>query len=314
MAWARPWNALRTSEQGTAHRAAIDRGRPAGVVAPGPLPAFLVGGPPRTGTSWLHEVLQPHVHLPALTKETRFFDLHYARGLDWYRNHFPCANDGRLAGEIAPTYFASPAARDRIAQALPGVRLVFIFRHPVQRLVSLYRLKKAYGMVGWSLESALEKDPELIGSSRYAEHLVGWQRRFPSDQIQVNLYDDLQHDPQAFVDQIADFLGMPRFTLSGSSVAGLHPHASARMTEPKWYFATRAATSIADWCKGRNLDGLVAVVRKSRLNQLLLGSGAAFPEIPRETMEKIARLLLPETEKLEALLGRDLSAWKQLPQ
>ncbi len=314
MAWAQAWNVLRASQKGVEHRQAMEQGRYGGAVAPGQLPAFVVAGPPRTGTSWLHEVLQPHVHLPALTKEIRFFDLHYARGLDWYRGHFPRANDGRPVGEIAPTYFASPTARDRIAQAMPQVKLVFIFRHPVQRLVSLYRLKKAYGMVSWSLERALEKDPELIGSSRYAEHLVGWQRRFPSDQIRVTLYDDLQHDPQTFVNQIADFLGMPRFLLNESSVEGLHPHASARMTEPKWYLATRAATYIADWCKGRNLDGLVAGVRNSRLNRLLLGSGAAFSEIPRETMEKITRLLLPETEKLEALLGRDLSAWKQSPE
>jgi LPS sulfotransferase NodH len=314
MTWAHPWKVLRTSQQGDEGSATIHRGREAGGVAPGRLPAFVVAGPPRTGTSWLHEVLQPHAHLPGLTKETRFFDLHYARGLDWYRGHFPVANDGRPAGEIAPTYFASPTARDRIAQAMPHVQLVFIFRHPVQRLVSLYRLKKAYGLVSWSLEGALEKDPELMGSSRYAEHLAGWQRRFPAEQIHVTLYDDLQRDPQSFVNQIADFLGMPRFLLKEGSVEDLHPHASARMTEPKWYLATRAATHIADWCKGRNLDGLVARVRNSKLNELFLGSGAAFPEIPRETKERIGRLLLPETEKLEALLGRDLSAWKRLPE
>lgn len=314
MAWTQAWNALRVSQKGVDRAPTIDRAQYAEAVAPHPLPTFLVAGPPRTGSSWLHEVLQAHAHLPEVTKETRFFDLHYGRGLDWYRAHFPYASDGRPVGEVAPTYFASPAARDRIAQAIPEVKLVFVFRHPVQRLLSLYRLKRAYGMVGWSLDTALDRDPELIGSSRYAAHLVGWQRRFPAGQIHVNLYDDLQLDPQAFVDRIAHFLGIPHIPLNESQAKGCHPHASMRMTEPRWFVATRAATSIADWCKGRGMDHFVQGVRNSRLNRLLLGGGAPFREIPRETIEKIVRLLLPETEKLEALLGRDLSAWKQLPE
>ncbi len=313
MALAQAWNALRISYGGGEQKAAVDRGPYAGAVVRRPLPAFLVAGPPRTGTSWLHEVLQPHAHLPGLTKETRFFDLHYRRGLDWYRDHFPCVTDGRPVGEVAPTYFASPEARDRIAAAIPHVKLVFIFRHPVQRIISLYRLKRAYGMVGADLETALDRDPELIGSSRYAAHLVGWQSRFPPDQIHVAFYEDLRRDPQIFVDRIADFLCMSRFLLPPSQLEGCHPHASARMTEPKWYLATRAATSVAEWCKARKLDSLVVSVRNSRLNQWLLSAGAPFPEIPLATIERIDRLLLPETEKLEALLGRDLSAWKRMP-
>jgi hypothetical protein len=256
----------------------------------------------------------PHARLPVLSKETRFFDLHYERGLDWYLDHFPEAENGRPAGEVAPTYFASAQARERIARTMPQAKLIFIFRHPVQRLVSLYRLKRAYGMVGWDFERELERDPELIGSSRYAAHLLEWQKRFSAEQIQVNLYEDLRHDPQSFVNRIADFLDMPRFQLDERLAGGRQPHASAGMTQPRWYWATRAATAIADWCKGRKLDHLVVGVRNSRLNRLLLGSGAPFPEIPRETLEKIAQLLLPETEKLEAVLGRDLSAWKRLPE
>ncbi|HTV81759.1 MAG TPA: sulfotransferase [Acidobacteriaceae bacterium] len=312
MALAETWNAPRTKYNGAEYPPATDGGQYAAAAKPRPLPAFLIAGPPRTGTSWLHEVLQPYAHLPALSKETRFFDLHYGRGLNWYLDHFPDVSDGRPAGEIAPTYFASAKARDRITRALPQAKLAFTFRHPVQRLVSLYRLKRAYGMVGCSLERALEMDPELIGSSRYATHLAEWQKRFPAEQIQVNLYEDLRQDPQSFVNRIADFVGIPRFRLDERFVGGRQPHASAGMTEPKCFLATRAATAMADWCKGRRLDNFVIGVRNSRLGRMLLSGGEPFAEIPRETMEKIARLLLPETEKLEALLGRDLSAWKQI--
>ena len=101
---------------------------------------FFVVGPPRTGTSWLHEVLRRHTNLPGPTKETRFFDLHFQRGVKWYRGHFPNLRPDRLSGEVAPTYFASPDARRRIAQTVPTAKLIFIFRNPVQRVVSLYRV------------------------------------------------------------------------------------------------------------------------------------------------------------------------------
>lgn len=315
MALAETWSALRAKQSGFDCGAAAVYGeqKSTATARARALPAFLVGGPPRTGTSWLHEVLLPHARLPVLTKETRFFDLHYERGLDWYLDHFPDAENGRPAGEVAPTYFASAQARERIASTMPQTKLIFIFRHPVQRLVSLYRLKRAYGMVGWDFERELERDPELIGSSRYAAHLLEWQSRFPANQIQVNLYEDLKQNPQLFVNGIADFLGMPRFQLDERLAGGCQPHSSVAMTQPRWHFVTRAATAMADWCKGRKLDRLVVGVRNSRLNRLLLGGGAPFPEIPRATLEKIARLLLPETEKLEAVLGRDLTAWKQVP-
>src|ERR1700753_1105916 len=69
------------------------------------LPSFIVVGPPRTGTTWIHEVLHRHATLPGPTKETRFFDLHFTRGLKWYLSHFSKANEGRPLGEVAPTYF-----------------------------------------------------------------------------------------------------------------------------------------------------------------------------------------------------------------
>lgn len=275
------------------------------------LPSFIVVGPPRTGTTWLHEVLNSRANLPEPTKETRFFDLHFARGLKWYLDHFSIANPGCPIGEVAPTYFGSARARERIAETIPGVKLIFIFRNPVQRLVSLYRLKRAYGMHEWTLDEALERDPEMVESSLYATNLRKWQDAFPREQLHVNLFDDLSSDPQAFVDKLAAFLKIPRFQLEERQLKQVY--STTKMTEPKSYLATRAATAMADWCKARKLDSVVAGVRNSALIRLFLGGGAPFPEIPAATMHKLWTSSLGETEELEELLGRDLSHWKRPP-
>jgi LPS sulfotransferase NodH len=274
----------------------------------GSLPSFIVVGPPRTGTSWLHEILSQYTNLPNPTKETRFFDKHFQRGLKWYSAHYPDFHADRPTGEIAPTYFASPQARERIAQTVPQAKLIFVFRNSVQRVVSLYRVKRAYGMLPWSFEEALDRDPELIASGKYATHLKEWQKVFPEEQIFPTFYDDLRNDPQSFVDAIGNFIGIPRIVLSKAQLGQVF--SSETMTEPRSFLATRSATAFADLLKARRLDRVVAVVRNSSLIKLFLGGGPPFPQISEEVLHKLCQVFRPEVDRLEVIVGRDLSAWK----
>lgn len=272
------------------------------------LPSFLVGGPPRTGTSWLHEVLSQHTNLPIHNKETRFFDVHFRRGPKWYSEHFPAPRADRPTGEIAPTYFASPQAREHIARTIPQAKLIFIFRNPVHRVISMYRAKRAYGRFAWSFEQALDRDPELMESGKYATHLKAWQQVFPRNQILITVYDDLRSDPQSFMDRLVYFIGIPRFILTQVQRGSVY--SSGTMTVPRSYVATRTATTVADWCKARRLDTVVAAVRTSPLIRLFLGGGSSFPEVPQETLRKLYEIFRPEVDGLESILARDLSHWK----
>src|SRR5215468_3168054 len=218
------------------------------------MPSFFVIGPPRTGTSWLHEVLNQHTVLPALSKETRFFDSHFRRGFHWYSSHFRHRCTGQPLGEIAPTYFASPDARELISRLPSAARVICIFRNPLERILSLYRLKCAYGFIPWTFEQALVKDPELLESSKYSTHLKAWQNALGREQVLATIFDDLQQRPQSFVDALASFIGIPRFKVSKSQIARVH--ASDTMTRPRNYFRTHGAVMCADWLKARRLNAI----------------------------------------------------------
>ncbi len=274
------------------------------------LPSFFIIGPPRTGTSWLHEILKQHTVLPRLTKETRFFDTYFERGLNWYRAHYPSPNGKSCIGEIAPTYFASAKARQRIKELVPDARIVCTFRHPVERVLSLYRVKRAYGLIPWSFEDAILRDPELIESSRYAAHLRAWQQAFGIDHVLATLFDDLRAEPQAYVHRVADFIGIPRFSLTPAQVRS--EHASDNMTHPRCYYRTRSATLVADWLKARHFGHFVAAIRRSRVSKLFLGGGPAFGGLSGEMSLRLQELFRSEVEELQVLLRRDLSAWKAL--
>jgi hypothetical protein len=266
------------------------------------MPSFFVVGPPRTGTSWLHEVLTHP------TKETRFFDNHFDRGFDWYSGHFSAAAENRPVGEVAPTYFASKLARERIAETVPAARVICIFRNPVDRVVSLYRLKRAYGMIPWNFEEAIVRDSELMESGRYGTNLKAWLQTLGADQVLATVYDDLRDNPQAYLDTVADFIGIPRFELAPSQLDPVF--ASETMTLPRSYYRTRSATAMAEWLKLRQLDTVVAAVKKSPLLKLVLGGGPPFTKVPRDLTLKLHDHFRPEIEELETLLQRDFSAWK----
>jgi hypothetical protein len=274
------------------------------------LPTFFIVGPPRTGTSWLHEVLKRRAALPSVAKETRFFDVHFNRGTAWYTGQYARSSNGWRVGEVAPTYFASDQARCRIRELVPRAKIVCIFRDPFERLISLYRLKRAYGWIPWSFEEAIVCDPELIESSRYATHLRAWQEAFGDDRVLPTLFDDLRDDPQNYVNALADFIEIPRFTLTAGDCHNIHT--SELMTLPRNYSRTRTARLMVEWLQARRFGRLVAVARKSPLRKLFLGGGPPFADAPLDLSLKLSELFRREVDELERMLQRDLSAWKTL--
>jgi len=272
------------------------------------LPSFFILGPPRTGTTWLYEVLRVNTVLPSPTKETRFFDQHFPRGLDWYLPHFPASNTQRPMGEVAPTYFASAHARERIAKLIPDAKVVCVFRNPVDRVVSLYRLKRAYGMFPWTFEQAILRDPELFESGRYATHLKAWFNALGKNQVLVTIYEDLERNPQAYLNTLTDFLRIARISLTDSQLRFIN--ASEGLTHPRSYFLTRTATEMADWFKAVRLDRLLAAVKRKYFLRLLLRSGSSFDSLSPDRTGKLYELFRPEVEELEALLNRDFPNWK----
>ena len=230
--------------------------------------------------------------------------------MNWYRAHYSAVNPARQVGEIAPTYFASSEACEHIALTVPHARVVCIFRNPVERVVSLYRVKCAYGMIPWDFKEALVRDPELLETSKYVSKLARWRNTLGPEQVLATVYDDLRNDPQSYVDRLTEFVGIPQFKLTSSQRNSVH--ASHLMTHPRSYTRTREATRIADWLKQRRLDRLVAVVRNSSLRRLFLGGGPPFSELTDDLAARLYDLFRPEVEQLEFILRRDLSAWKHV--
>src|SRR5690606_18925042 len=120
-----------------------------------PRPDFMVVGAMRAGTTRLHEMLalHPAIHMTD-PKEPHHFDAdHYAGftgpGDRWVAEQV-VADPGEYAllvepwppaeisGESSVTYLYLPGVLDRVAAAVPGVKVVAVLREPVRRAYSSY--------------------------------------------------------------------------------------------------------------------------------------------------------------------------------
>lgn len=272
------------------------------------MPDFIGVGPPRTATTWLHEVLSGHVGLPEGVKETDYFNWQYSRGLDWYTAHFRNCPPDRPMGEFSPNYFGAAQARERIAKDIPGCKIICSLRDPVERSYSHYRKMREGEYFSGSFEECIEKRPNVLGWSKYAGHLTAWRRLFGAENVLVLIQDDLKADPQSFLNQACDFIGVPRFTSPDSILQDKTINAIPKL--PKNPHIAKAVRIVRDNLQKQGYYRLVNLFKRNGFRRLIFSGGSSFEPLRVETDARLRELFRPDVEKLEEMLGRDLSAWK----
>jgi hypothetical protein len=238
------------------------------------LPGFLIIGTQRGGTTSLFDYLTRHPDVgETLKKEIHFFDLHFHRGLDWYRAHFPISGAAAIVGEASPSYLLHPEAPSRVHAALPSVTLIALLRNPIDRAWSHYQLNAKRGHEPLAFEEAIAREPERLAGAAagahdeswrlfsylsrglYADQLQRWLRFFPREQLLIVKSEDLYRDPAAIYDQTVQRLGLRRWPLQrfrarhAGSYAGMEPETRERLAE---YFAPHNARLYE--MLGRDLD------------------------------------------------------------
>jgi hypothetical protein len=135
---------------------------------------MLIVGGQRCGTTTLFKALVQHQGFvgPTLRKGVHYFDLAPEKPLEWYRAHFPTqtsvakaqrrAGHPIVVGESSPYYLWHPLSAERIAAALPGVRVVALLRDPVERAYSAHAHELARGFETEPFERALQLEAERL--------------------------------------------------------------------------------------------------------------------------------------------------------
>jgi hypothetical protein len=272
------------------------------------LPEIIGAGPGRTGTTWLHRVLEGHVDLPYGVKETQFFNTYYDKGIDWYARHFRYATGERKIAEICP-YFFHPDAPARIKTHIPNCRVITTLRDPVDHAFSAYKLVLHFAWEHGTFDEVLKSRPNLGSGNRYASHLKTWFDLFGRENVLVTMYDELRAQPQSYLDRVTDFMGIERIAISARPDIGDDVHSFARA--PKSLKLARQARHMMYWLQSHQAYGVSNTLERAGVWDYCYGRGEPFGRLSPDQERRLRERYLPEVEALEELLGIDLSAWKK---
>ncbi len=177
-------------------------------------PDFIIIGAMKSATSTLHTqlALQSGFFMSE-PKEPNFFsdDDIYARGIEWYRQLFAAAPPGALRGESSTHYTKLPTHPHTIerltAHLGTDLRLIYVMRDPIQRLLSHYVHAWSERDVRGSIREAISTHSPLVDYGFYAMQLEPWLERFGPERVLPIFTAKLAAHPQAELERVCRFLG-----------------------------------------------------------------------------------------------------------
>lgn len=180
------------------------------------LPNFLIVGAMKSGTTSLYRDLQSHpdIFLPEHKEPEAFSSDAVLRpgGRADYAALFKRGAGYPLRGEASTGYTKRPeidgvAARARAVLG-PDVRLVYVVREPIGRMVSHYHHDVALGRHDRPLNEALLELPRYVDFSRYAYQLEPWFEAFGPERVLVLNFERYVADRPGGAATVCRFLGL----------------------------------------------------------------------------------------------------------
>ena len=213
------------------------------------LPNFIIIGAPKSATTTLTTILPRHPDIfISKPKEPKFFGRYHSRGWEWYTSRFEAGSSLPLRGE-ASTLYASRMksfrrAPELMRRCLPHLKLIYIVRHPLERIVSQWRHYRGRRPDCADFSQLMDNRTLrrlVVGCSLYYRHLSSFRKHFPDDQIHCMTFEDLLDDPDRSLRKMLRFLGVkPRLklilesdrTLPQENIAGAKGR--GHVEKPEW--------------------------------------------------------------------------------
>jgi len=266
----------------------------------------------KSGTTSLHHYLSLHPEIfMSVEKEPRFFtdETKWNRGLAWYEAHFPEA--APIRGESTPDYTKFPAIRgapQRIHSVIPDVRLIYLMRDPIERIISHYVDSYSFGRVNGTLDEELAHfDCHLVNCSRYYMQIEQYMEYFEPEQILVLVSEELRDDRRSTLQAAFRFLGVDEDFASSEWETTHYAGESLRRKTRLGYGLLRLAETVRESPLRRYLP-------RQLMTPIQMFNALSARKIERPTMDpslraELAGYLREDVEKLERLVGRRFEEW-----
>ncbi len=271
-------------------------------------PDFIIIGAMKCGTSSLYHYLHLHPEIGMSDfKEVDYFveENNFNKGAEWYEARFHGAFEHY--GEVSPNYSKAHFFRgvpQRMHSLLPGVKLIYLVRDPVERLISHYTHNYSEGREHNSISEALSggwDDNHYIMCSRYYWQLEHYLKFFPQEQILVVPSFRLKFNRKAALERIFRFIGVDDSFYTEAYSTQLHKTDRKRRKG-------RVARYILESPVIKTLKGYLPDEVKDPVKRWTRPE-VQKPELPAHLREKLRDYFRPDIEALQRLTGETFNDW-----
>ena len=196
---------------------------------------LIIAGTSKAGTTSVFSYLASHPQICAAEKETRFFlDADYPlssktryqkNGPETYLSLFDSGPRENWRLEATPDYLHSANTPHFMRQTLANVRLVFILREPISRLLSWYRFARKRTVIPDNMTFddyvSIQRDDGArvarqrahpafyaLEQGRYSVYLRTYLELFGESSVYISFYEDLRRSALGFIIPICRWLGI----------------------------------------------------------------------------------------------------------
>jgi hypothetical protein len=240
------------------------------------LPNTLIAGVQKSGTSWLHKVLNESSQFwGAHVKELQYWNQSELAPIEEYASHFADApGSAQYLFEATPGYFQLPRNEIdfalRIRNGLGDIPLIVMVRNPVDRYLSAYTHHFLQGRLPAVSElTTIDYDKfGLVSRGEYGKIYRHFKQYFST--IHVHTYDELVESPRKLIDAVFNDFGL-----------------------------------VVD-VPGENLD---LRVNDKHVRHKRRRTEADLPELAQEAERELYQYYRADIESFAAQTGLDLGAW-----
>lgn len=192
---------------------------------------IIIGGTTKAATTSLFEYLCAHPDVcGSKYKESRFFlDESYPLekkikygDLKHYSTLFDGCLNKPVRLEATPDYLYSEDTPNKIKQLIPDVKLIFIIREPISRLISWYKFALQNNLLSSSIsfeefvalqQKTIQKynaQQHLMAleQGKYAQYLRPYYETFGEKKILILFYEDISNNRLAVMKEVCKFIGI----------------------------------------------------------------------------------------------------------
>ena len=300
---------------------------------------LIIAGVNRSATTSLFTYLSEHPEVcPSTIKETNYFmgvlEGSELEPIETYASYFTGSRNTKYRMEASPRYiFGGARVAEKIYEYLGPIRIIFVLRDPITRMVSYFHQRRRSGELPVNMsvdeysQRGLNELPHVLAVNNgnpidvyresiftrglvqgfYVDYLKQWYEVFPNT-IHVNFFEHMSRNSRPVVEEVCRWLG-----LDSSVYQGVELTQENRTVKHKNAALFKVATRLNDkfepfWRKHRNVKRWIRDIYL-RLNEERSGE-APLSEAMRAELECA---YASRNQKLREMLCqkgyRDLPSW-----